>query len=69
MCKFGRLKICNVPKTRSFALRNIQKFKSSLETADVSDVFEGTDPDSCFKMLHDLLFDQIDKNFPLKKNC
>ena len=35
VCKFGKLKICSVPKSRSFALCNIQKFKSSLETADV----------------------------------
>ena len=38
VCKFGKLKICSVPKTRSFALCNIQKFKSSLETADVSNI-------------------------------
>ena len=67
VCKFGKLKICSVPKTRSFALCNIQKFKSSLETADVSNIFDRTDPDSCFKMLHDLLFDEFDKNFPLTK--
>ena len=65
--KFGKLKICSIPKTRSFALCNIQKFKSSLETADVSDIFDRTDPDSCFKMLHDLLLDEYDKNFPLTK--
>ena len=67
VCKFGKLKLCSVPKTRSFALCNIQKFKSSLETADVSDIFDRTDPDSYFKMLHDLLFDEFDKNFPLTK--
>ena len=67
VCKFGELKICSVPKTRSFALCNIQKFKSSLETADVSDIFDRTDPDSCFEMLYDLLFDEFDKNFPLTK--
>ena len=67
VCKFGKLKICSVPKTRSFALCNIKKFKSSLETADVSAIFDRTDPDSCFKMLHDLLFDEFDKNFPLTK--
>ena len=67
VCKFGKLKICGVPKTRSFALCNIQKFKSSLETADVSNIFDRTDPDSRFKMLHDLLFDEFDKNFPLTK--
>ena len=64
VCKFGKLKICSVPKTRSFALCNIQKFKSSLETADVSDIFDRTDPDDNFKMLHDLLFDEFDKHFP-----
>ena len=67
VCKFGKLKICSVPKTRFFALCNIQKFKSSLESADISDIFDCTDPDSCFKMLHDSLFDEFDKNFPLTK--
>ena len=67
VCKFGKLKICSVPKTRSFALCNISKFKSSLETADVDDIFDRADPDSCFKMLYDLLFDEFDKNFLLTK--
>ena len=40
VCKFGKLKICSVPKTRSFALCNIQKFKFSRETADISDIFD-----------------------------
>ena len=39
VCKFGKLKICSVPKTRSFVLCNIQKFKSSLETADFSNMY------------------------------
>ena len=69
VCEFGKLKICSVPKTRSFALCNIQNFKFSLETADVSDISDRTDPDSCFKMLHDILFDEFDKNFPLTKSA
>ena len=64
----GKIKTNSVSEVRWYVLSNLRKFSASSENTDLRNVKNQDNRDNCFKNLHDLLIDELEKFIPPKES-